>query len=349
MSRVTSLTAMSDRQLNRWIRIVGLALLIGTVAFAALYAVDRFRAPSTPLADREVAAMEEAVRADPTDIAARGRLADLYFAAKRYDDAIVQYSEIIKSGMRNEAAYVSRGRAHELTGDLDAAAADYTKVVEIASGAEIANVDPMLQTAYYGLGSIALAQSRPADAIDPLVKALAIKRTDADAMTLLGEAYVKAGQPDNAVEPLRRAILFVPTGWADPYQSLAAAYAATGKTAEAEWAGAMAQAMGATAPGAAPGASPGASTAPGASPDAADATDRLLAIADGDAAVDARIGLGLLAEQAGDNSTAASWYRKALERDAANQAAKLGLSRVSGDTTQGHPDVAPSASAGGNN
>ena len=334
MSRVTSLTNMPEAQLNRWIKRVGLLLLVGVVAFVAFYAVDRFRAPAPSIVDREMAAVEEAVRNDPADIASRGRLGDLYYTAGRYDDAIAQYSEIIKTGERDEAAYVSRGLTLQKTGDVDAAAADFAKVVEIARDTEQANVDPMLQTAYYGLGEIALQQDRADDAIENLLRALAIKRTDADAMNLLGAAYVKAGQPEEAFEPLRKAILFVPTGWPDPYLSLADAYTATGDTAEAEWADAMAAAMAVFAAGG--------SSAP------ADSVTRLEAIADGDAGIDARIGLGLLAEAGGDPTTAAVWYGKALELDAESQAAQLGLSRVS-DGTQGHPDVMPSPSAEGTN
>ena len=327
MSRVTSLTSMPEAQLNRWIKRIGLLLIIGIVAFVAFYAVDRFRAPAAPIIDRETAALEAAVLADPTDIASRGRLADLYVAAKRYDDAITQYTEIIKTGKQDEAAYVSRGRALEMKGDLEAAAADYTKVVELATTGEMANVDPMLESAYYGLGAIALQQGRADEAVGHLLKALAIQRTDADAMNLLGAAYVKAGQPEKAVEPLRGAVEFVPIGWAEPYQTLADAYKATGEAELAEWAGAMAAAN---------------------NGDVAGAIARLKAITDGKAGLDARIGLGLLAEMSSDATTAEQWYRKALELDAQSTSAKLGLSRVAG-TTEGHPSILPSPSAEGTN
>jgi tetratricopeptide (TPR) repeat protein len=327
MSRVTSLAAIPDAQLNRWIRRLALLLLVGIIAFVAFYVVDRYRAPTASIVNREMAAMEDAVRADPTDIASRGRLADLYLAANRYDDAIAQYTEIIKTGKQDEAAYVSRGLAYQEKGDLDAAAADFTKVVELAGDTELAVVDPMLQTAHYGLGAIALKQDRAQEAVDELLKALAINRSDADTMNLLGAAYVKLGTPEKAIEPLRQAILFVPIGWADPYQTLADAYAAMGETEEAEWAGAMAAWQ---------------------SGDPGGATAQLEAIADGKAALDARIGLGLLAETAGEPATAADWYQKALDLDASNKAAQLGLSRASGGT-DGHPDVVPSAGAEGSN
>ncbi len=327
MSRVTSLTNMPEAELNRWIRRIALLFVVVLIAFVAFYAVDRFRAPAAPILDRELAVLEEAVRADPNDLASRGRLADLYLAANRFDDAIAQYTEIIGTGKQDEAGYVSRGRAYEMQGDLEAAAADYAKVVEIAAPNEMANVDPMLQTSYYGLGAIALQQERPQEAVDYLLKALAIKRTDADAMNLLGAAYVQVGTPEKAVEPLRRAVMFVPVGWPDPYQTLAAAYTATGDTDLAEWANAMVA---------------------GQTGDVDGAIRRLEAIADGDAALDARIGLGLMAESQGDDVTATAWYRKALELDSQNTPAQLGLSRVS-DGTQAHPSVGPSTNPEGSN
>lgn len=327
MSRVTSLTNMPEAELNRWIRRIALLFVVVLIAFVAFYVVDRFRAPAAPILDRELAALEDAVRTDPNDLASRGRLADLYLAANRYDDAIAQYTEIIGTGKQDEAGYVSRGRAYEMKGDLDAAAADYTKVVEIASPNEMANVDPMLQTSYYGLGAIALQQERPQEAVDYLLKALAIKRTDADAMNLLGAAYVQVGTPEKAIEPLRKAVMFVPVGWPDPYRALGAAYTATGDTDLAEWANAMVA---------------------GQTGDVDGATRRLEAIADGDAALDARIGLGLLAEGEGDDVTATTWYRKALELDPENTSAQLGLSRVS-DGTQAHPSVGPSTNPEGSN
>lgn len=327
MSRVTSLTNMPEQQLNRWIKRIALLFVVVLIAFVALYAFDRWRPPAAPIMDRETAALEEAVRTDPADVASRGRLAEIYLAAKRFDDAIAQYSEILRTGKADEAAYAGRGLAYQLKGELDAAAADFSKVIEIGQGGEMANLDPMLQTAHYGLGAIALAEDRPEDAIDSLLAAFAINRTDADTMNLLGAAYVRAGQPQEAIEPLRAAILFVPSGWAEPYRMLAEAYAAIGDAEQAEWASAMAQGQDGDVPG---------------------AVARLEAIADGKAAIDTRVGLGLLAEVSGDNTTARDWYGKALELDAENRAAKFGLGRVS-EPTGDHPSLVPAPSAEGGN
>jgi Tfp pilus assembly protein PilF len=137
---------------------------------------------------------------------------------------------------------------------------------------------------------------------------VAIKRSDADALNLLGTAYVRNSEPAKAIDPLRDAIAFVPIGWSEPYLTLAQAYADAGDAARAEWAGAMADL----------------------SEERYDAaSSRLAAIVDGPAALDALIGLALVSEVQGDAPAAADWYRKALEIEPENASALLGLSRVS--------------------
>jgi len=307
MLRVTSPTKMDDRQLNRLIKRVLLLLVVGTIAFVGFYALDRWRPATEPIVDRRLSALEQAVRDKPEDIAARGNLADTYVATGRYDDAVVQYNAIIETGKADEQAKYGRAGAYMGLGQLDAAATDYQAVVDIAKGGEMANVDPMLQAAYYSLGSIAMQQSRPADAIPFLEKALAIKRSDADALYLIGTALVATGETDKAEAALRGAVAFVPIGWAEPYTAMAEAFTKAGRTAMAEWARAMAD------------------LAAG-KPDLAE--PRLLALVDGDAALDAAIGLGLVAETKGDTAAATEWYGKALALSPDNAAARLGMSRV---------------------
>ena len=99
----------------------------------------------------------------------------------------------------------------------------------------------------------------------------------------------------------------MPIGWSEPYTALADGFTKAGKTAMAEWAGAMADLV-------------------AGKPDLAE--PRLLAIVDGDAAVDAAIGLGLLYETKGDTAAAAEWYGKALAKSPDNAAARLGMGRV---------------------
>ncbi|HEX5591096.1 MAG TPA: tetratricopeptide repeat protein [Candidatus Limnocylindrales bacterium] len=307
MAWIASLTRISEGELDRLIKRIGVILLIGTVAFLGFYVFDRWRPAAPPMIDREIASLEAAVRADPADIVARGQLADAYLVAERYDDAVATYSEILTTGKADELARFGRARAYQALGNLEGAKADFQAVVDIAREGEMAHVDPMLNAAFYGLGSIALEEDEPAEAIQFLAAAVAIKRSDADALNLLGTAYVRNGEPAKAIEPLRLAISFVPVGWSEPYATLAQAYRDTGDGTRAEWAAAMSEIS---------------------SGSYAAAEERLLAIRDGETAVDALIGLAILEEVQGNANAAAAWYEQALVLEPENPSALLGLSRV---------------------
>jgi tetratricopeptide (TPR) repeat protein len=306
MIRVTSLTAMSDRQMNRLIKRIALILVVLAVAFVGFYVVDRFRMPAAPMIDQRVAALELAVRDDPADITSRGELADLYTAGGRYPEAIAQYSAILETGKQDELAHFGRGQALKASGDLDGAIVDFQAVVDIAKGGEMSHVDPMLNAAYFGLGAIALEQGRPDDAVEHLTAAVNIKRSDADALNLLATAFLQTGDEDKAIEAAKRAAAFVPLGWTEPYITMAQAYQAKGDAARSEWASAMADLS---------------------NGNAELARTRLLAIADGDAAVDAAVGLGLVFGRAAAAPRPPSGTGSAGDRPD-NAAARLGLGRV---------------------
>jgi tetratricopeptide (TPR) repeat protein len=189
----------------------------------------------------------------------------------------------------------------------------------------MAIVDTNLEAAYYGLGSIAMKQSRAADAIPFLEKALAIARSDADALYLIGTAFAATGQTDKAVTVLRAAIVFVPIGWSEPYVSLGDAYTKSGQTVLAAWAKAMADLTSGKLDLAEP---------------------ALKALVGGEAAVDAAVGLGLLYETRGDNAAASSWYANALALEPDNNAARLGLGRIGPAPSALPPLPTPGASGG---
>jgi tetratricopeptide (TPR) repeat protein len=308
MFRVTSLTEMPEAQLNRLIRRFALLFLVVLVAFVAFYAVARFRFSPAPIADQQLAAAEDLVRADPADVIARGQLADLYYVKGRFEEAVTQYSLLIDAGKEVELASLGRGKAYYELKQYDKALPDFQKVVEIANTGEMASVDPMLASGYYGIGQTYIATGRPADAVDPLRKALAIEKTDADVLYALGIALLDSGQAQEAVARLTTATQMVPSGWPEPYRALQRAYTQEGDAAHADWAGAMAAF---------------------ASGDAASAKAQLEKLTSGDLALEASIGLGVIYESEGETGQAADWYRKALAINPNDVSATLGLGRVS--------------------
>lgn len=297
----------SERTLNQVILGLAVLLVVGAPALGLFYVLDRHVDPGPTLVQRQLSTAEEAVRAEPNKLSNRILLAAAYMTARRHDDAVSQFTEVLRVEPGHRGALLGRGEAHLALGNLDAARADYQKLVDDARAGEMANVDPQLQAAYYNLGAIALKQDRPKDARDLLQAATAINRTDADALNLLGTALLRTGDPKQAVAALRRAILFVPTGWCEPYGQLRDAYATLGDATGAGYAGGMV----AFCEG---------------RPD--EARQQLDAISAGPYTFDATLGLALIAEDQGDVPAAVDLYSRVLALDPENFTAMSGLNRL---------------------
>lgn len=301
------LAQLDDRAADRAIRRLGLLLLIGTVAVVAFYVLDRRVDTGPALAERAVAAAEAKVRTDPNDVNARLGLAGAYEAVGRTEDAAAQYGEVLAAVPDSRLGLLGRGRMRVALGDLAGAKADLGAIVAGAASGEMAGSDPQLEAAYYHLGSIALTEGDPRTAIDLLGRALRINRTDADALYLVGKAFLATGAPDDAITALRKAVALVPMGWCEPYGELATAYDAAADPTGAAYARGMDAVCGGRAD---------------------EARDLLTPLTTGALAVDAKVGLGLLAESEADLGAAAEWFRQALADDPVNFQAAQGLARA---------------------
>jgi tetratricopeptide (TPR) repeat protein len=310
---------MSSKGLRRLVLLAALILLVGTPVFVVAYLIDQRTDSGPTLAERRLSETEEAVRQHPDDVGLRLSLAATYIAARRGTDAVSQYDAILKVEPDNVGAMMGKAFVLEEGGDLAGAKPLYRKVVDLRKDGEFAAADTDLQQAYYGLGSIAVAQDEFTDAVAALESAVRLDGADADAWHLLGVAQMGAGSPEQAVQAERKAVLFIPTEWSEPYETMAKAYAALGKRDNAEYALAMVDLVAMRY---------------------AEAKQRLLPLVDGVAAADATLGLGLVAEKEGATQEAIGWYRKALALDPGSFGASGGLSRLG--VTGESPTVAPS-------
>ena len=319
------LTAPSDRTTTRLIIAAVLVLLVGIPLIAFVYVQDQYRPAGPALVDREIQVAEDAVKADPNLLTARLALAQLYAKSGRAADAVEQYDQILTVSPDAGSALLGRASANVGLGALDAAAADFQKVVDLAKGGEMAGADRQLESAHYGLGMIALRQDRPEDAVVHLADAVNINRTDADALLLLGSALLQAGEPQRAVTATEQAVALVPIGWCEPYAQISSAYTALGDAAGATYGTAMvAFCEGRTD----------------------EAKTALGALTTGAHAVDALVGLGLIAETESDLAAALEAYTKAVALEPTDFAATTGLARAGG-TPPPAPTSAPSASPAG--
>lgn len=301
---------MRERTLDRLIRIGLKAVVVGIALVAIVYYLDR-RDTSPSLVERQIAAAEDAVRSEPTNVGLRLRLAEIYRAAEQPDSALEQYDEVLEVESDQSTALLGRGEVLLEIGDLSEATESFEKIIAKAGGAEFAAVDPQLEAAYYGLGTIMLKEGEVKDAVRAAEKSVEIEPTDADAWYLLGTAALEAGAYNRAVEALRQAVLFVPTDWCEPYEELSKAYRAQHRKPQAEYAGAMVDLC---------------EERPAA------AARRLKRLTSGPVAVDAMLGLGMAAEAESDRASARRWYLRVVSVDAENFNARSGLNRLRGAT-----------------
>jgi tetratricopeptide (TPR) repeat protein len=298
-----------------------LVLAIGVLAFGGFYYQDQHVDAGPTLVGRQTEAAEAAVKKAPNNIAARLALGASYRSVNRLDDALGQYDEILKADKTNRFALLGRGEALIAKGDLNAAATTYRKITSAQKKGEFAGADPQLEEAYYYLGSIAVKQGKAKEAITQLQLALKIQKSDSDALYLLGVAQLKDGAPQLAADSLNQALLFVPTGWCEPYSQLTTAYGMLGRVPQATYAKGMA-AFCLKKP--------------------AEAKRQLTSLIKikGPVAVDALLGLALMAETESNNPEAVTWYKQVLTVDRTNinaisSLSRLGVTPTGSSTTQG--------------
>ena len=305
-------TAAADRRLSSVLRLGVAVLVIGALAFAGIYYKDQHVNAGPSLVDRQIVGAEAAVKKAPNDIETRLQLAAAYAQDKRPDDALAQYDEILKADKGNRTVLLERGRILIGKGDLIGAAVSYHQITDVAAKGEFAGADPLAQEAHYYLGSILVKQGKTKEAIVELQKALKIDATDSDSLYLLGVAQLKEGAPKLAVSSLKKALLFVPTGWCEPYSQLALAYGKLSLTPEKTYASAMASFC---------------------LKKPAEAKTQLTSLLKGPVKVDALLGLGLIAETESNNAQAVSWYKQVLTLDRTNASATSALSRLGVEPT----------------
>ena len=299
--------APSDRRLTLFLRFGAAVLVVALAAFGVMYYQDQHVTAAPSLLEQQISLTEAAVKKNPNNLQARLQLALVYEQAKRYDDSIAQFDQVLKAVPDNKDALLGKGFALMTKGELDQAIPPLTKIIKATRTGEFAGADTQLGAAYYYLGVIAVKQKKPDVALTQLTHALKIEPTDSDSMYQVALARLQKGENAEAVGALREALRFVPTGWCEPYTQLQTAYTAMKKPELASYASAMAGFCGKKV---------------------GEAKKLLTALTTGPAAVDAMLGLGLIAEAENDTKGAAAWYAKALAKDPKNITAMSSLSAL---------------------
>ena len=133
----------------------------------------------------------------PTLIIALKERGEDHRLAKRYAEALADYSRVIELDPGNAWAIVGRGVTHQLTGQYDEALADYSRVIEL---------DPGNAWAIAGRGVTHQLTGQYDEALADYTRAIELDPGNAWAIAGRGETYRLKGQYDEALNDYNRAI-----------------------------------------------------------------------------------------------------------------------------------------------
>lgn len=125
--------------------------------------------------DMAETALKDAIAANPQALDLKAHLGLIYLATERLDEAMDIAGEVLAREGENVVALLTRGRVRLIKGEVDAAIADLTKVVEISSqnvDARVALADARRQRADY---TGAIREMEEAVKIQPLNKSLRLR------------------------------------------------------------------------------------------------------------------------------------------------------------------------------
>jgi serine/threonine protein kinase/lipoprotein NlpI len=139
-----------------------------------------------------------ALRAAPTDFAARLHRGLAMIVLNRPNDAIADFTAAIEADPRRASPYINRGIVYkDMLGDLESAVADFDKAIE---------ADPLSAKAYINRGAAFEALGRPGDALADYDRAVELDPDDFIAVYNRGNQRLARGELADALTDFDRAI-----------------------------------------------------------------------------------------------------------------------------------------------
>jgi tetratricopeptide (TPR) repeat protein len=200
----------SERWLDRGIKLLKYGLIIVVAVFGGYYAYNRYsQSKETPVykVSRQI---EEAVRKNPRNLAARIALGTAYLDLGRYDDAITQFKEAQKLDKENQEVFVYLGRAYVAKGWDSKALQQFDKEIDLYGKAGYARENRLLEEAYFQGGVIYWKKKKYDKAAEYVRGALEIGTTDADNHFFMGRIYLAKDVYDSAIIKFEEALRFDP-------------------------------------------------------------------------------------------------------------------------------------------
>ena len=182
----------------------------------------RRSAERRPLRPQTVSAADFYTRTPPND--SLFEQAQRAMDDRKYAQAASLFRQILAQDAEDFQAWTELGTAHLFRGSEGEAESAYREAIRIRSNFSLALLN---------LGRLLIAQKRYVDAVEPLIKAVQIRRDSADANYLLAEAYLQTKRGSKALLHLNEAIRLDPKGKAEAHLRLATLYRAAGMKSKA--------------------------------------------------------------------------------------------------------------------
>jgi tetratricopeptide (TPR) repeat protein len=221
-------------------RRVALVTALLLVALAAYYVYDRYYVTVEAPVDRAVRTLEDRVRASPNDVDLRMQVASGYVEQKRYDEAVVQYEEVLKLRDGWVPAVFAEAGVEYARGNQGHAEELYRRISDKYVDDQFRYATKELQIVYYRLGQLALSGGRYEEAASRAQESLLVDPTSGDALYLLGQSQDALGSPETASDAYLRATSFDPN-FRLAYAALERSATTTGNRQLSEYARGMQQ------------------------------------------------------------------------------------------------------------
>jgi len=184
-------------------------VLVGAYLAWAYYGDVRLASTQSPTA-RAVANLSAMVAKAPDNAQARVQLAEAMMANGQSGEAIEQLQEALKLEKDNISALTDLGLIAMDRSEWKKAEGYWLQLVQLLSGAEMAQKDQRLADVYYYLGTTLVEQQRYEEAVANLKQSVLIKRDSSPVHYMLSVAYARLTLPDMQRQELEIVVAFDP-------------------------------------------------------------------------------------------------------------------------------------------
>ncbi len=187
------------------VAVVVLATFLGW----SVWSHNRAVVAATP-ASRAIAAIETSIRKNPGNLGLRMQLAQALVVAGRENEAIAQYTAILKASKDYTPALSGLGFIAAQKKDWKTSQDYFQKVVSLLGNTQNASRDSALETAYFYLGTALMERHQYEDAVANFKAALRIRRDASDTHYALAYCYKQLDSMKKYREELEITLAFDP-------------------------------------------------------------------------------------------------------------------------------------------